>query len=97
MVESDQKNSYFQAAMKKYELQQSRMSVGRSANYPPKQETDMPDVDIESVGFHLSRSHDHDRERLEQGNQRVLQVATAEDRMVVDSLPKEFGCLLWPN
>ena len=97
MVEIDHINSYLRAAMKKYELEQARMSVGRSDNHPPKPETDMPDVDINLVGFRLSRSHDHDCERQEQGNTRLQQMATAGDRMVVDSLPKEFGCLLWPN
>ena len=47
--------------MKKYELEQARIRVGRSDNHPPKPETDMPDVAMESVGFRLSRSHDYDR------------------------------------
>ena len=97
MVEIDHINSYLRAAMKKYELEQARMSVGRSDNHPPKPETDMPDVDINLVGFRLSRSHDHDRERRDQGNTILQQVATAGDRMVVDSLPKGFECLLWPS
>ena len=97
MVEIDHINSYLRAAMKKYELEQARMSVGRSDNHPPKPETDMPYVDMESVGFHLSRSHDHDRERRDQGNKKVPQVATTGDRMVVGFLFKELGCLLWPN
>ena len=47
MVESYQVNSYFRAAMKKYELQQARMNGGRSAVHPPESEIDMPDVDME--------------------------------------------------
>ena len=57
----------------------------------------MPDVDMESVGFRLSRSHDHDRERRDQSNKKVPQVATTGNRMVVGFLVKELGCLLWPN
>ena len=63
MVETDHVNLYIPAAMKKYELEQARMSVGRSTNYPPEPKTDIPDVDMESVGLRLSRSHNHDRER----------------------------------
>ena len=37
----------------------------------------MPYVDMEAVGSRLSRSHDHDRERRDQGNMRLSQLTTA--------------------
>ncbi|CAI5733429.1 unnamed protein product [Hyaloperonospora brassicae] len=81
MVESDQVNSYFRAAMKKYELEEARMNGGRSAVHPPESEIDLPDVDMELVGSRRSRSHDHDRARRDQGNKRLPQVSTAGHRM----------------
>ena len=70
VVESDQVNSYFRAAMRKHELEHTRMNAGRSSIHPPDPEIDMPDVDMESVGSRLNRSHDHHRERRGQGNRR---------------------------
>ena len=78
MVESDQVNSYFRAAMKEYELEEARMNGEQSAFHPPESEIDMPVVDMESVGSCLSRSHDHDRARRDQRNKRLPQVAMAE-------------------
>ena len=62
--------------MKKYELEQARMNAGRSAIHPPEPVIDMPDVDMEPVVSRLSRSHDQDRARRDQGNKRLPQVAT---------------------
>ena len=63
--------------MKKYELEQARMNAGRSAIHQPEPEIYMPDIDMESVGSRLSRSHDYGREHLDQGNKRLPHVATA--------------------
>ena len=37
----------------------------------------MPDIDMESFGSRLSRSHDHDYKHRDQGNKRLPPVATA--------------------
>ena len=37
----------------------------------------MPDIDMESVGSRLSRSHDYGREHRDQGNKRLPHVVTA--------------------
>ena len=77
MMESDQADSYFRAAMKKYELEQARMNAGRSANRQSEPEIYMPDIYMESVGSRLSELEDHDHERRDQGGKRLPQVATA--------------------
>ena len=97
MVESDQANSYFLAAMKIYELKQARMNAGRSANRHPEAEIYIPDTDMESVRSRLSGSNNHDRERRDQGRRDYRRWRQQERRRVVDSLAKEFECLPWPN
>ena len=77
MVESEQVNSYFRAAMKQYELEQAHMNAGRSANHQPDPELDMPDIDMESVGSRPKGSHDYGHEHREQGGKRLPHVATA--------------------
>ena len=71
MVESDQMNSYFRAAMKKYELEQARMNAGRWATHQPEPEIFMPDIDMEWVGSRPSRSHDYGGEHRKQGENRL--------------------------
>ena len=68
MVESDQVNSYFRAAMRKYELERVRMNSGRPAIHQPEPEIYMPDIDMESVGSRPSRSHVYGGEHRDQDN-----------------------------
>ena len=63
--------------MRKHELEQALMIAGRSAIHQPEPGICMPDIDMETVGSRLSRSHNYSREHREQENNRVLQVATA--------------------
>ena len=74
MVKSNQVNSYFRAVMKKFELEQARMNVGRSSIHHPKPEIYMPGIDMESVGSRLSRLHENGREHRDQGKKRLPQV-----------------------
>uniref|UniRef100_A0AAV1V400 Uncharacterized protein n=1 Tax=Peronospora matthiolae TaxID=2874970 RepID=A0AAV1V400_9STRA len=77
MVESDQVNSYFRAAMKKYELGQAHRNAGKSVDHHPKPEIQMSDIDMESVGWRPYGLRDYVHEHLEQGCKRIPQVATA--------------------
>ena len=87
--------------MRKYELEQARMSAGRSAIHQPKPEIYMPDIDIESIGSNYSRSHDYGREHRDHGNTILPQVETAgaagsggfsNQRILMSAMPelKEF-------
>ena len=49
MVEFDQVDTYFRAAMRKHELEQARMNAGRSTIHHLKLEIYMPDINMESV------------------------------------------------
>ena len=64
--------------MKKYELEQARMYVGRSAIHHPKPEIYMPGIDMESVGSRLSRLHENGREHRDQGKKRLPQVTKVD-------------------
>ena len=77
MVESEQVNFYFRAAMNKYELEQSYMNAGRSVNRHPEPEIYMPDIDVESVRSRPNGSHEYGHAHREQGGKRLPQVATA--------------------
>ena len=77
MVESEQVNSSFRAAMKKYEREQAHMSAGQSFYRHPELETNMPDIDMESVGSRPNGSHDYGHKHREKGGKGLPQVATA--------------------
>ena len=97
MLEFDQVDTYFRAAMRKHELEQARMNAGRSAIHHLKMMIYMPDIKVESVEYRPSRSHYYGRDHGEQGNKRVLQVATQGWQIAVGSPTTEFGCLPWPS
>ena len=63
--------------MKKCELEQIRMTSGRSAIYQREQENYMPTIDMQLVDLRTSRSHDYGRERQDQGNNILIQEETA--------------------
>ena len=61
---SGQLSSYFEAAMKKYEQDRARLDASRSAIPRISQEVSIPDVEMESVGSHHTRSNHYDMEDL---------------------------------
>ena len=93
MVESEQVNFYFRAAMNKYELEQSYMNAGRSVNRHPEPEIDMPDINMESVVSRPNGSHDYDHALREQGGKRLPEVATTREAESGNRLTKRFECL----
>ncbi|CAI5722019.1 unnamed protein product [Peronospora effusa] len=74
---SGQLQSYFEAAMRKYEQDQARMIASRSAipTKPPK--VCISDVDMESAGSRQSRSNNYDPDDLGLEDIRRPQVASA--------------------
>ena len=61
---SGQLSSYFEAAMKKYEQDRARLDASRPAIPRIPQEVSVPDVEMESVGSHHTRSSHYDMKDL---------------------------------
>ena len=97
MVESDQVNSCFRAAMKKYNPEQARMKAGRSANRHPEPEIYMLDLDMESGGSRLVDSMTSVVSIGSKEARKYRRWQRQERRRVVNSLTKEFECLSWPS